>query len=79
MAKICPICKKPVKSTQSQANIPVGKVEGRIETVLCHLECVAKTPMKKLAKLFPYYYGVIKEGGQSDLPPLEESEEQGMM
>lgn len=78
MKKICPICKKPVKRTQSQANIPVGEDKGLVKTVLCHLDCVAKLSKKELAEMFPYFYELIKEGGQEDLPPFEEGEVRGV-
>jgi len=79
MAEICPICKKPIKSTQSQANIPIGKENGLLVTKLCHLDCVLKTPLSKLKKLFPYYYGELKEGERDDSLPPEKGEEHEMM
>ena len=75
MAKICPICKKPVKSTQSQANIPVGEDKGLVKTVLCHLDCVAKLSDKELAERFPYFYKLIKEGEQDNPLPSKENDE----
>ena len=72
MASICPICKKPVKINQSPANIPVGEVNGHIVTQLCHLDCIMKTPLRKLERLFPYYYKTLKEGKKDNFLPQQE-------
>lgn len=78
MKNICPICKKPVKSDQSQANIPVGIEVGFYKYVLCHLDCVLKTPDSKLKRLFPFYYDQIKEGERDNSLPPKKSDEQEM-